>query len=38
MFPKAQDGDNPMAIEGTDLRSQIRAELMRRLAEAKGAK
>ena len=38
MFPKAQDGDNPMAVEGTDLRSQIRAELLRRLEEAKGAK
>lgn len=28
-------GDNPMAAESTDLRSQIRAELLRRLEEAK---
>jgi len=31
-------GDNPMAAEGTDLRSQIRAELLRRLNESKGVK
>lgn len=31
-------GDNPMAAESTDLRSQIRAELLRRLEEAKGVK
>ena len=38
---KAYRGDNPMAanaFEGTDLRAQIRAELLQRLAEAKGAK
>ena len=38
---KPYRGDNPMAAgayESTDLRSQIRAELQRRLAEAKGAK
>lgn len=33
-----KQGDNPMAMEGGDLRSQIRAELLQRLAEAKGAK
>ena len=33
MFKAA--GDNPMATESTDLRSQIRAELLRRLEEAK---
>lgn len=38
MFAKAQDGDNAMSVESTDLRSQIRAELLRRLEEAKGAK
>lgn len=39
-FPKVAGGDNPMqrVKEGTDLRSQIHAELTRRLAEAKGAK
>lgn len=40
-FPKVADGDNPMQkkqFEGTDLRAQIRAELLQRLAEAKGAK
>lgn len=40
-YPKVAGGDNPMQkkqFEGTDLRSQIRAELMRRLEEAKGAK
>ena len=40
-FPKVADGDNPMQkkqFEGSDLRSQIRAELLQRLAEAKGAK
>lgn len=40
-FPKVADGDNPMQkkqFEGSDLRAQIRAELLQRLAEAKGAK
>lgn len=39
-FPKVADGDNPMqkVKEGTELRAQIRAELLRRLEEAKGAK
>ena len=39
-FPKVSDGDNPMkkVREGGDLRAQIRAELLQRLAEAKGAK
>ena len=39
-FPKVAGGDNPMqkTQESTDLRSQIRAELKRRLAEAKGVK
>lgn len=40
-FPKVADGDNPMKknkFESGDLRSQIRAELLQRLAEAKGAK
>jgi hypothetical protein len=40
-FPKVSDGDNPMKknkFESGDLRSQIRAELLQRLAEAKGAK
>ena len=40
-FPKVSDGDNPMQkkqFEGSDLRAQIRAELLQRLAEAKGAK
>ncbi len=39
-YPKVAGGDNPMqrTQESTDLRSQIRAELQRRLAEAKGAK
>ena len=38
--PKVAGGDNPMqrVKEGDDLRSQIRAELLQRLAEAKGAK
>jgi hypothetical protein len=35
---KPYRGDNPMAAESTDLRSQIRAELLRRLEEAKGVK
>lgn len=35
---KPYRGDNPMATEGTDLRAQIRAELQKRLAEAKGVK
>jgi hypothetical protein len=33
-----RQGDNPMAMEGNDLRAAIRAELLQRLAEAKGAK
>ena len=33
-----KQGDNPMATESTDLRSQIRAELLRRLNETKGVK
>lgn len=40
-FPKVAGGDNPMQRqqnESGDLRSQIRAELLQRLAEAKGAK
>ena len=39
-YPKVSGGDNPMqrTQESTDLRSQISAELQRRLAEAKGAK
>ena len=32
---KPYRGDNPMATESTDLRAQIRAELLRRLEEAK---
>jgi hypothetical protein len=32
---KPYRGDNPMAVEGNDLRSQIRSELLRRLEEAK---
>ena len=31
-------GDNPMSMPESDLRSMIRAELLQRLAEAKGAK
>ena len=38
MHRAAAGGDNAMASESTDLRSQIRAELQQRLAEAKGAK
>jgi hypothetical protein len=35
-FPKVAGGDNPMQkMESTDLRAQIRAELQRRLNEAK---
>ena len=40
-FPKVSDGDNPMKksrFESGDLRAQIRAELLQRLSEAKGAK
>lgn len=39
-YPKVAGGDNPMqkTQESTDLRSQIRAELQKRLAEAKGVK
>jgi hypothetical protein len=33
-----QAGDNPMAMTDSDLRASIRAELLQRLAEAKGAK
>lgn len=38
-FPKVAGGDNPMqkVKEGSELRDQIRAELLRRLEEAKGA-
>lgn len=38
-FPKVAGGDNPMQkMESGDLRAQIRAELLQRLEEAKGAK
>jgi hypothetical protein len=38
-YPKVSGGDNPMQkMESGDLRAQIRAELLQRLAEAKGAK
>jgi hypothetical protein len=41
-YPKVSDGDNPMQkitrMGEHDVRSKIRAELLRRLAEAKGAK
>ena len=38
-FPKVAGGDNPMQkMESGDLRAQIRAELLQRLAEAKGEK
>lgn len=39
-YPKVAGGDNPMQkiTQENDLRSQIRAELQKRLAEAKGAK
>lgn len=40
-YPKVAGGDNPMQKtrnESGDLRAQIRAELLHRLAEAKGAK
>lgn len=40
-FPKVSDGDNPMQRvreDDSDLKAQIRAELRKRLAEAKGAK
>ena len=39
-YPKVAGGDNPMqkVREETDLRDQIKAELRKRLAEAKGAK
>jgi hypothetical protein len=38
-YPKVAGGDNPMQkTESVDLRAQIRAELQKRLAEAKGAK
>ena len=38
MHRAAAGGDNPMKAESGDLRAQIRAELLQRLAEAKGAK
>lgn len=38
MHRAAAGGDNAMAAESIDLRAQIRAELLQRLAEAKGAK
>jgi hypothetical protein len=38
MHKAAAGGDNPMKAESGDLRAQIRAELLQRLAEAKGAK
>lgn len=41
-YPKVAGGDNPMQritrMEGEDLKAQIRDELRKRLAEAKGAK
>lgn len=40
-YPKVAGGDNPMQkkqFESGDLRAQIRAELLQRLAEAKGEK
>lgn len=38
-FPKVAGGDNPMQkMESLSLRDQIRAELLQRLAEAKGEK
>ncbi len=37
-FRATAGGDNPMNTESTDLRAQIRAELLQRLAEAKGAR
>ena len=38
-YPKVAGGDNPMKkMESGDLRAQIRAELLQRLAEAKGVK
>lgn len=41
-YPKVAGGDNPMqkvkSMEGAELRASIRAELLQRLAEAKGAK
>lgn len=33
-----RQGDNPMAMEGEELRSWIKSELQKKLAEAKGAK
>jgi hypothetical protein len=33
-----KQGDNPMAMPEGDIRAAIRAELLQRLAEAKGAK
>lgn len=38
MHRAAAGGDNPMKAESGDLRAQIRAELLQRLAEAKGEK
>ena len=37
-FPKVAGGDNPMQRSRIDTRESIRAELLQRLAEAKGAK
>jgi hypothetical protein len=39
-YPKVSDGDNPMqkVREDADLKDQIKAELRKRLAEAKGVK
>lgn len=37
-FRAANPGDNPMAMEGEELRSWIKSELQKKLAEAKGAK
>ena len=37
-FPKVAGGDNPMQRSRIDTRESIRAELLKRLAEAKGAK
>lgn len=37
-FRAANPGDNPMAMEGEELRSWIKSELQKKLAEAKGVK
>ena len=36
-FPKVAGGDNPMAMEGEELRAWVKNELSQRLAEIKGA-